>query len=255
MLGADEGVEAAFDDVVDIAAGCRFSDCQHEGEPGCAVRAALADGRLSEERLASHRKLERESPAPRARATHVPGPSIDAVEDHPQIGQRTHGTQVRSGQMTTSTETTDWIALPEAPPIPGLRFRTWRDDRDWERMAEVMRPRVPGRRRAVGGRPLSMLRMEKTGHPGIDPARDIILAEVDGQLVADGQVKRVVREGEPMYEVSGDVHPAYRRRGIGSALHAWNVRRAHERAATLEPGRPVTLGVARRRGRGRQQPR
>ena len=76
VLGADEGVEAAFDDVVDIAATCRFSDCRHEGEPGCAVRAALADGRLTEERLASHRKLEREIARaaregdPRARAEH-----------------------------------------------------------------------------------------------------------------------------------------------------------------------------------------
>jgi ribosome biogenesis GTPase len=76
VLGADEGVDVAFDDVVDIAATCRFSDCAHAGEPGCAVRAALADGRLTEERLASHRKMEREIARaaregdPRARAEH-----------------------------------------------------------------------------------------------------------------------------------------------------------------------------------------
>jgi ribosome biogenesis GTPase len=76
VLGADEGVDVAFDDVADIAAGCRFSDCRHEGEPGCAIRAALADGRLSPDRLASHRKLERELARvaregdPRARAEH-----------------------------------------------------------------------------------------------------------------------------------------------------------------------------------------
>ena len=76
VLGADEGVEAAFDDVVDLAAECRFSDCRHDGEPGCAVRAALADGRLSRDRLESHRKLERElartvrQSDPRARAEH-----------------------------------------------------------------------------------------------------------------------------------------------------------------------------------------
>src|SRR3954470_948206 len=76
VIGADEGIEAAFDDVVEIAATCRFSDCRHETEPGCAVRAALADGRLTEERLASHRKLEREIARaaregdPRARAEH-----------------------------------------------------------------------------------------------------------------------------------------------------------------------------------------
>ena len=76
VLGADEGVDAAFDDVADLAATCRFSDCRHDGEPGCAVRAALADGSLSEERLASHQKLERELARaaregnPRARAEH-----------------------------------------------------------------------------------------------------------------------------------------------------------------------------------------
>jgi ribosome biogenesis GTPase len=60
VLGAEAGVEAAFEDIVELAAACRFSDCRHHGEPGCAVQAALDDGRLSRERLASHRKLERE---------------------------------------------------------------------------------------------------------------------------------------------------------------------------------------------------
>ena len=60
IAGADEGVEAAFDDIAEIAAACRFSDCRHQGEPGCAVRAAIDDGHLSTERFASHQKLERE---------------------------------------------------------------------------------------------------------------------------------------------------------------------------------------------------
>jgi ribosome biogenesis GTPase / thiamine phosphate phosphatase len=76
VLGAERGVDETFDDVIDLAATCRFSDCRHEGEPGCAVQAALADGRLTAARLASHRKLERESARlaregdPRARAEH-----------------------------------------------------------------------------------------------------------------------------------------------------------------------------------------
>ena len=60
VAGADVGVDVAFDDIADLASSCRFSDCRHEGEPGCAVRAAVDDGRLSNDRLASHRKLERE---------------------------------------------------------------------------------------------------------------------------------------------------------------------------------------------------
>jgi ribosome biogenesis GTPase len=74
VLEADDGLDATFDDVTELAAACRFSDCGHDGEPGCAIRVALADGRLSEERLAGHRKLERElahnarKSDPRARA-------------------------------------------------------------------------------------------------------------------------------------------------------------------------------------------
>ena len=54
------GVEASFVDVEAFAERCRFRDCKHEGEPGCAVAAAIAAGELSAERLASYRKLKRE---------------------------------------------------------------------------------------------------------------------------------------------------------------------------------------------------
>ena len=60
IAGADDGVGVAFDDIAELAATCRFSDCRHQAEPGCAVRAALDDGRLAHDRLASHEKLERE---------------------------------------------------------------------------------------------------------------------------------------------------------------------------------------------------
>ncbi len=60
ISGADDGLAPAFEDVEELAAQCRFSDCRHDGEPGCAVRAAIDDGTLSAERFASHRKLERE---------------------------------------------------------------------------------------------------------------------------------------------------------------------------------------------------
>jgi len=55
-----EGVEAAFADVETLAQGCRFRDCRHQGEPGCAVAAALADESLGAERFASYQKLQRE---------------------------------------------------------------------------------------------------------------------------------------------------------------------------------------------------
>jgi ribosome biogenesis GTPase len=57
---ADEGLEAAFADIAELAAGCRFADCSHETEPGCAVQAALQDGTLSRDRWERYRALERE---------------------------------------------------------------------------------------------------------------------------------------------------------------------------------------------------
>jgi ribosome biogenesis GTPase / thiamine phosphate phosphatase len=57
---SSDGLSETFGDVEDIAAKCRFSDCGHETEPGCAVRAALEDGTLAHERWASYNKLQRE---------------------------------------------------------------------------------------------------------------------------------------------------------------------------------------------------
>ena len=61
VAGASDGLETAFADIADLALGCKFRDCRHDGEPGCAVRAALDDGTLDRARFASHRKLEREA--------------------------------------------------------------------------------------------------------------------------------------------------------------------------------------------------
>jgi ribosome biogenesis GTPase / thiamine phosphate phosphatase len=57
---SEEGLAATFDDVAAVAARCRFGNCAHKSEPGCAVRAALADGSLDPERYASWRKLQGE---------------------------------------------------------------------------------------------------------------------------------------------------------------------------------------------------
>jgi ribosome biogenesis GTPase / thiamine phosphate phosphatase len=61
QLWAGEGsLGEAFSDIEAFALACRFRDCQHKGEPGCGIAAALADGRLDEGRLESHRKLGKE---------------------------------------------------------------------------------------------------------------------------------------------------------------------------------------------------
>lgn len=60
-IGLWEGdLDEVFDDVAGLAAGCRFRDCAHETEPGCAVRAAIEAGDLDADRLRAMRKLERE---------------------------------------------------------------------------------------------------------------------------------------------------------------------------------------------------
>ncbi len=60
LWDADEGIEQAFGDVDELAADCRFNDCAHQHEPGCAVQAAILDGTLPPERLQSYRALQRE---------------------------------------------------------------------------------------------------------------------------------------------------------------------------------------------------
>ena len=60
LADAGGGIEDVFADIVALACLCRFADCNHDSEPGCAVRAALADGTLDEARFTRYRKLARE---------------------------------------------------------------------------------------------------------------------------------------------------------------------------------------------------
>lgn len=61
QLWADgDAIERVFEDIAQLSAQCRFRDCQHAGEPGCAVEAAVAEGALSMARIESYRKLRRE---------------------------------------------------------------------------------------------------------------------------------------------------------------------------------------------------
>jgi ribosome biogenesis GTPase len=60
LTDAGEGIDAVFADIVALAGKCRFADCSHDSEPGCAVQAALADGTLEPARFERYRKLARE---------------------------------------------------------------------------------------------------------------------------------------------------------------------------------------------------
>lgn len=66
LWDAEEGIEEYFDDISELAAHCRFNDCAHDSEPGCAVQAAIAEGDLDAERVERWRAFVTEASA----ATH-----------------------------------------------------------------------------------------------------------------------------------------------------------------------------------------
>ncbi len=60
LIDCEQGVSATFSDIEALASQCRYGDCQHDAEPACAVKAAIASGDLEERRLSNYRKLLRE---------------------------------------------------------------------------------------------------------------------------------------------------------------------------------------------------
>jgi ribosome biogenesis GTPase len=60
LWGDDDGLKRVFEDIDELAISCRFRDCSHLGEPGCAVQIAIADGRLTSDRYESYLKLRKE---------------------------------------------------------------------------------------------------------------------------------------------------------------------------------------------------
>ena len=84
LFDADDGMEQMFGDVEELAGRCRFSDCAHQREPGCAVQAALADGTLEERRWNSYLKLQRELAA-LARRTDVAAQRAYQREWHQKV--------------------------------------------------------------------------------------------------------------------------------------------------------------------------
>jgi ribosome biogenesis GTPase len=61
LVGAGDGMNECFEDLVSLSAKCRYGDCSHQNEPDCAVRAAVERGELSEDRLSNYLKLRKES--------------------------------------------------------------------------------------------------------------------------------------------------------------------------------------------------
>ncbi len=88
----DEGLAGAFPEIDELAATCRFRDCRHDAEPGCAVVAAMEAGQLAADRLASYRKLVAEAawidrksdPLARAAAVSEHKTAMKTMKHHPK---------------------------------------------------------------------------------------------------------------------------------------------------------------------------
>jgi ribosome biogenesis GTPase len=61
LLDAGDGMAELYGDIDELAANCRFSDCKHKSEPGCAVQSAIRAGKLDRKRLEKYEKLKREA--------------------------------------------------------------------------------------------------------------------------------------------------------------------------------------------------
>ena len=129
----------------------------------------------------------------------------------------------------------------EAPPIPGLRFRGYRGPEDHAEMHRVHQAAA-----AANGidEAITVEQMDTAyaHHVNCDHERDIVLAEVDGSLVAYARVFwQDLVEGGRSYENFGFVHPDWRRRGIGTALHGRNEARLREIASEHPEVTPTWL--------------
>ncbi len=117
------------------------------------------------------------------------------------------------------------IEVEGAPAIDGLRFRAFDPARDYPGITTVLQqanladaiPYLPSE---------ASLRNDYDNMAGFEPARDGIVAEVHGLIVAMGAVSRSIREGSTQFFFDCAVDPAWRRRGIGASILRWQEHRA-----------------------------
>jgi mycothiol synthase len=123
------------------------------------------------------------------------------------------------------------ILLPDAPAIPGLRFRRWQGEEDIPSMVEVANA-VRRADRNPDVATVERMRHDYAHLTNSDPEVDIVMAEVEGAVVAYGRVEwRDQNDGDRAYTGYGFIHPDWRRRGLGRAMLHHNERRLREIAS------------------------
>ena len=134
------------------------------------------------------------------------------------------------------------VAIPGAPPVPGLRFRHYRGEDDLPAMLRVYSA-VHDHDGMEEVLTLEQIKLNYATLVNSDPARDMVLAEMDGEVIAYARVFwNELVEGGRSYENFGLVDPAWRRRGIGGALHRHNEARLREIAAEHPDVSPKWFG-------------
>ena len=250
VLGADEGVEPRSTTSTDLAAALpvqRLPPRRRAGlrGPRRARRRAPDRGPAREPAQARARAGPRRARGRPARPRRAP----PHVEDHPQVRRRAHGAQIRRRPMTTTSQIRP-LERAGIPPIDGIRARYFADPSDYARLATLFGaanqaddvPWVPT---------AQQLQLEFDGDDGADPVHDVVLAEVDGRLVAATGVDRALRDGVPTYELWGAVDPgvsAARPRHVADGLDARSCARARLARGPARAGQPRRL---RRGHRGR----
>ena len=148
--------------------------------------------------------------------------------------------------MTPTDTATVELTLPDAPAITGLRFRRFRDASDWAPLADLQKAvAIADRDDEIPS--AENLRIDVENKPGYVIARDLLIAEVDGQIVGSADGTATIRDDHAVHYMFGRVHPDWRRRGIGRALFRWNERRARA-AQSPSPSSPAQAPPS---GRGR----
>lgn len=136
------------------------------------------------------------------------------------------------------------IVVPGAPDIPGLRFRSYRGAVDLPALIEVMTAVE------IADETFEIMSVDDLANwlanvNDFVPERDLLLAEVDGRVVAVAERTRTMRDGTRTYDTFGRVAPDQRRRGLGRAMLRYNEARLRELSAIEEAGgaaSPAVLG-------------